>query len=90
MRKTELQKTVDRILRALQPYQVEKRQKILDIVAEYLEEGLIEDSDGRIAKRRGATGDRYGRLPRGEEEARAKREGSREASPKRCRSSQSI
>lgn len=45
MRKTELQKTVDRILRALQPFKVEKRQKILNIVSEYISEDLIADDE---------------------------------------------
>lgn len=45
MRKTELQKTVDRILRALQPFKIEKRQKILNIVSEYISEDLIADDE---------------------------------------------
>jgi hypothetical protein len=45
MRKTAMQKTVDRILRALEPYQIPKRQKILNIVGEYIEEDLTGEDD---------------------------------------------
>lgn len=38
MKKSEMQKTVDRILRALYPFPVERRKKILAIVENYVDE----------------------------------------------------
>lgn len=38
MRKSEMQKVVDRILRAIHPFSVEKRRRILSIVENYIDD----------------------------------------------------
>ncbi len=45
MKKSTMQLTVDRILRALHPFKIERRRKILTIVDNYLDADLEETDD---------------------------------------------